>query len=88
MWSAENTPRDTPKGLNESPSKKEGKCLINLDGRPHSCASMKAPPRRKGNALTSSKSSTASSCLNESPSKKEGKSQNPPPQPPAKKTPQ
>ena len=36
--------------LNESPSQKEGKLLYDEDARGESVASMKAPPKRKGNA--------------------------------------
>ena len=44
-----NTPKDTPKSLNESPSEKEGKYrLVHAKSR-RSKASMKALPKRKGN---------------------------------------
>ena len=40
--------------LNESPSEKEGKCLHLVLMKPHSeGASMKVPPKRKGNGVTS-----------------------------------
>ena len=59
-------------GLNESPSEKEGKYSgPGLDDDPES-ASMKVPPKRKGNSRHSL--GGADSCsLNESPSEKEGK---------------
>ena len=59
-------------GLNESPSKKEGKfraCMVPLIS---AGASMKAPPRRKGNYLRLLQQRRRER-LNESPSKKEGK---------------
>ena len=36
-------------GLNESPSEKEGKCALTALNAPVKTASMKAPPKRKGN---------------------------------------
>ena len=49
--------------LNESPSKKEGKFRIGTDLTGHGVtASMKAPPRRKGNAERSA-SLLATSCV-------------------------
>ena len=61
--------------LNESPSKKEGKSgMIGGSSAFEDAASMKAPPRRKGNLLTAGGYRACARCLNESPSKKEGKS--------------
>ena len=61
--------------LNESPSKKEGKyerppppgCFLHR-------ASMKAPPKRKGNQVGYLSTRGSKPALNESPSEKEGKS--------------
>ena len=59
--------------LNESPSEKEGKCDVSPRTSPRD-ASMKAPPKRKGNnRLTALEIKNAQSRLNESPSEKEGK---------------
>ena len=60
-------------GLYESPSRKEGKLLQidafwNLHG-----ASMKAPPKRKGNRYRTDRRGCSRRCLTESPSQKEGK---------------
>ena len=60
--------------LNESPSKKEGKyerppppgCFLHR-------ASMKAPPKRKGNQVGYLSTRGSKPALNESPSEKEGK---------------
>ena len=60
--------------LNESPSKKEGKSPARIPSlQIDKEASMKAPPRRKGNTSTSTTGNLTSLRLNESPSKKEGK---------------
>ena len=58
--------------LNESPSEKEGKshCSLTIKEKPD--ASMKVPPKRKGNTRPG-KSPTRPRGLNESPSEKEGK---------------
>ena len=64
----------TVPGLNESPSEKEGKFSeggVLLVG--DALASMKAPPKRKGNMRLVTDGSAYSPCLNESPSEKEGK---------------
>ena len=59
--------------LNESPSKKEGKCgVLSCGGHSHVSASMKVPPKRKGNPVLRAPGRRAP-CLNESPSQKEGK---------------
>ena len=39
-------------GLNESPSQKEGKSLTATSTRVSFAASMKIPPKRKGNSVT------------------------------------
>ena len=59
--------------LNESPSKKEGKCSV----RKVQCvnlraASMKVPPKRKGNRLSGTALVASNGGLNESPSQKKG----------------
>ena len=60
--------------LNESPSKKEGKYRARLWSEVYlQDASMKAPPRRKGNHNPGEDAAQLAPCLNESPSKKEGK---------------
>ena len=61
--------------LNESPSQKEGK--YSRTASPISCmsASMKVPPKRKGNLRREQFKPTINNCLNESPSQKEGKCQ-------------
>ena len=62
------------KSLNESPSKKEGKWLrYCFKNERIMRASMKAPPRRKGNTCKDRKAAVIAARLNESPSKKEGK---------------
>ncbi len=60
--------------LNESPSEKEGK-FFGYSTHPRAAvpASMKVPPKRKGNAGSSTPFSGAPMGLNESPSEKEGK---------------
>ena len=61
-------------GLNESPSEKEGKFFSTIyEVIIITIASMKVPPKRKGNlwVCTCPRQRT---CLNESPSEKEGKS--------------
>ena len=64
-------------GLNESPSEKEGKFpaaeLVLCGVHP---ASMKVPPKRKGNLLFLGVFFLPFGSLNESPSEKEGKSKN------------
>ena len=59
--------------LNESPSEKEGKfevsCVLSAVFEP----SMKVPPKRKGNILTTTDTAAGILPLNESPSEKEGK---------------
>ena len=59
-------------GLNESPSKKEGKTAPGGVDPLNIPASMKAPPKRKGKKAMAQSAAQAAS-LNESPSKKEGK---------------
>ena len=61
-------------GLNESPSEKEGKFAARRS-RSQSVldASMKVPPKRKGNAVFTWHRDQLILCLNESPSEKEGK---------------
>ena len=62
------------RGLNESPSEKEGKFGRERGregGSP--AASMKALPKRKGNPAAPHARAAALPCLNESPSEKEGK---------------
>ena len=61
-------------GLNESPSEKEGKFGgfgCGVGGLV--VASMKVPPKRKGNTCLLVGVFLSTSCLNESPSEKEGK---------------
>ena len=60
--------------LNESPSKKEGKCSVLVCLLVFNAASMKALPKRKGNSVKVPGGSEELKSLNESPSKKEGKS--------------
>ena len=62
------------KSLNESPSEKEGKWarLLRVNGAVE-VASMKVPPKRKGNT-GAPEVPAKGCCLNESPSEKEGKS--------------
>ena len=59
--------------LNESPSKKEGKCYALTRSRGSAEASMKALPKRKGNNNRQSENNPCNPRLNESPSEKEGK---------------
>ena len=59
--------------LNESPSEKEGKYTSNIPANVGGIASMKALPKRKGNAATTMCPRLRPSRLNESPSEKEGK---------------
>ena len=61
------------KSLNESPSEKEGKWarLLRVNGAVE-VASMKVPPKRKGNT-GAPEVPAKGCCLNESPSEKEGK---------------
>ena len=59
-------------GLNESPSEKEGKYLATPFFAVFLKASMKVPPKRKGNLAPAPTLSVAGG-LNESPSEKEGK---------------
>ena len=63
------------KSLNESPSEKEGKWarLLRVNGAVE-VASMKVPPKRKGNT-GAPEVPAKGCCLNESPSEKEGKSE-------------
>ena len=65
------------KSLNESPSEKEGKWarLLRVNGAVE-VASMKVPPKRKGNT-GAPEVPAKGCCLNESPSEKEGKSGTP-----------
>ena len=64
-----------PRGLNESPSQKEGKWIAGTrPPKEEEEASMKALPRRKGNARITPPQPHRLPCLNESPSQKEGKS--------------
>ena len=65
---------DISTSLNESPSEKEGKFASYTRGKPANQASMKALPKRKGNAQNPSQIFVALAGLNESPSEKEGKS--------------
>ena len=58
--------------LNESPSEKEGKFRVLESDFVRETASMKAPPKRKGNPCRSPDCHEAPG-LNESPSEKEGK---------------
>ena len=59
--------------LNESPSEKEGKCLVDSVSEMQTVtASMKVPPKRKGN-LAAVTATLEGRRLNESPSEKEGK---------------
>ena len=61
-------------GLNESPSEKEGKFVQLLTSSVHVHeASMKVPPKRKGNPITPYRVEFSARSLNESPSEKEGK---------------
>ena len=60
--------------LNESPSEKEGKYLGAVTIPNNELASMKVPPKRKGNSATAGSRILPASSLNESPSEKEGKS--------------
>ena len=66
--------QSTTLSLNESPSKKEGKSQPKNGVQLGEYASMKAPPRRKGNEPRVERLTLDNGCLNESPSKKEGKS--------------
>ena len=64
---------DHAETLNESPSQKEGKYFC-FHRHAHSVdASMKAPPKRKGNLRWLVRACSANLTLNESPSEKEGK---------------
>ena len=58
--------------LNESPSEKEGKSRSKWDANAGNFASMKVPPKRKGN-VEDGLGFYFGECLNESPSEKEGK---------------
>ena len=60
--------------LNESPSEKEGKSATGYCGGVFLCASMKVPPKRKGNFHRVRDKAGCKKGLNESPSEKEGKS--------------
>ena len=60
--------------LNESPSEKEGKCRGETPNPRLHHASMKVPPKRKGNPRVRRQPPSYPSGLNESPSEKEGKS--------------
>ena len=62
-----------PIRLNESPSEKEGKSPPSPACLPHPPASMKVPPKRKGNQESDCNVMPAAVRLNESPSEKEGK---------------
>ena len=60
--------------LNESPSEKEGKFVdVSNMGPDITIASMKVPPKRKGNLDSSPLNTNEFERLNESPSEKEGK---------------
>ena len=59
--------------LNESPSEKEGKSRRLTKVQVDQHASMKVPPKRKGNGAFRVESAATDGCLNESPSEKEGK---------------
>ena len=62
------------RSLNESPSEKEGKCGFSLLRLTHLIyASMKVPPKRKGNRHRTVPGLGLVASLNESPSEKEGK---------------
>ena len=61
-------------GLNESPSQKEGKFAELMGALEGYLASMKALPKRKGNANLDEHGDDRGDSLNESPSQKEGKS--------------
>ena len=61
--------------LNESPSEKEGKSFSRHSKLHSERASMKVPPKRKGNPCAAVLSLRDFGCLNESPSEKEGKSE-------------
>ena len=66
--------RDSTTRLNESPSEKEGKfCDPNGQPADDDYASMKVPPKRKGNTRCTERHARVKFCLNESPSEKEGK---------------
>ena len=58
--------------LNESPSEKEGKSSGNTEHTQRLTASMKVPPKRKGNHANAGRGQDNVG-LNESPSEKEGK---------------
>ena len=60
-------------GLNESPSEKEGKCETLAAPAAVARASMKVPPKRKGNTCEARNWNRTCLRLNESPSEKEGK---------------
>ena len=60
-------------GLNESPSEKEGKSNVTTHVQPAGEASMKVPPKRKGNLFLWFGTQESDGSLNESPSEKEGK---------------
>ena len=66
--------RRSSKRLNESPSEKEGKSEVNAFTVTFDRASMKVPPKRKGNGFSTGVKLLAPLRLNESPSEKEGKS--------------
>ena len=59
--------------LNESPSEKEGKYARAIRYYNPDRASMKVPPKRKGNQVRNSRRAILLLRLNESPSEKEGK---------------
>ena len=65
--------RPSAKSLNESPSEKEGKSALAAFSGPCRKASMKVPPKRKGNRKWVPREARRNSGLNESPSEKEGK---------------
>ena len=75
-WKSQIETSDMPplsQSLNESPSQKEGKYFC-FHRHAHSVdASMKAPPKRKGNLRWLVRACSANLTLNESPSEKEGK---------------
>ena len=65
--------RANHQSLNESPSEKEGKCSEASPNLSRVWASMKVPPKRKGNTGLPKSKLVVKICLNESPSEKEGK---------------
>ena len=64
----------SPSGLNESPSKKEGKLSQGIPLLYQSAASMKAPPKRKGNALTKEETLRIFDASMKAPPKRKGNS--------------